>query len=81
MDEQQGIALELFKGAFQIIENYPTLSTILVVIAGVLFVVKAIVKLTPTQKDDAILAKIMASPVGKVLNFIDSFASFKKAKK
>ena len=79
--DDKGITLEIFEGAFSLISNYPTLASVLIGLSAIVASIKVIVKLTSTKKDDEFLAKVMNSPVGKILSVIDQFASFKKSKK
>lgn len=52
---------------------------VLAIIGGVVSVVTVIVKLTPTQKDDAVLGKIIA--VLSALSLVNTDGSFVGAKK
>ena len=63
-----------FVEAFVILVNIP-----LAIIGGVVSVATIIVKLTPTQKDDAVLGKIIA--VLSALSLVNTDGSFVGAKK
>lgn len=59
--------------------KYKWVSIVLAVLGTLVIVGQGIVIITPTKKDDAIMAKIKAIPViGDLLIFIERFAIFKK---
>lgn len=72
--------MELFLA--EIIAKYPWVPVALSVIGFLVVVAQVVVLMTPTKKDDEILAKFEGHPVGKkVFGFFISFAPIQKGGK
>lgn len=72
--------MELFIA--ELIAKYPVALIVLTVLGFVLVLAQVIVVLTPGKKDDEILAKLEANPIGKkLIAFFISFAPIQKSQK
>ena len=62
-----------------LVDKYPIVSTILMVLGSLVVLAQIIVPLTPTKKDDKILEDIKGKPwLKSLLDFFVSFAVFQK---
>lgn len=65
-----------------LIEQFPIVGTILVVLGALVVIGQFIIALTPTRKDDEILESLKKKPFyGLVIDFLASFAPFAKKNK
>lgn len=58
--------------------QYPLASAGLIIVGTLTTSVSAIVKITPTKKDDAFLADVKSGTLGKVLDFFERFSAIRK---
>ena len=66
----------------ELIAKYPVLLVVLTVLGLLVVLAQVIVFITPSKKDDELLAKIEANPIGKKLvNLFVSFAPIQKSQK